>query len=63
MNDEHQNLIGLQEQVLTKIDDQIFEMAEKYEWKALDNTIRAWVALSGFEKDQSDYQKMKELYQ
>ena len=32
-------------------------------WKALDNVCRKWVALSGFEKDQSDYQKMKEQYQ
>jgi hypothetical protein len=32
-------------------------------WKRLDIVIRKWATLSGFEKDQSDYQKMKELYQ
>jgi hypothetical protein len=33
------------------------------DWKALDIVIRKWVALSGFEKDQNSYQKMKEMYQ
>lgn len=56
------NLIGLQEQ-LVKIDDQIFELAEKYEWKSLDNAIRGWAALSGHEKDQDAYQKRKIIYQ
>lgn len=56
------NLIGLREQ-LVKIDDQIFEMAEKYEWKALDNVVRGWAALSGHEKDQDAYQKRKVIYQ
>jgi len=32
-------------------------------WKALDIVTRKWAALSGFEKDQSNYQKMKEMYQ
>ena len=32
-------------------------------WEQLDEVIRKWIALSGFEKDQSDYQKMKEQYQ
>ena len=32
-------------------------------WKRLDIVIRKWAALTGFEKDQSNYQKMKELYQ
>jgi hypothetical protein len=32
-------------------------------WKALDSVIRKWAVLSGFEKDQSDYQKMKQEYQ
>lgn len=56
------NIIGLQEQ-LDKIDDQIFELAEKYEWKALDNAIRGWAALSGHEKDQDAYQQRKVIYQ
>ena len=56
------NVIGLQEQI-EKIDDQIFELAEKYEWKSLDNTIRGWAALSGHEKDQDAYQKRKTIYQ
>ena len=33
------------------------------EWEPLDLVIRGWIALTGFEKDQSDYQKMKEQYQ
>ena len=32
-------------------------------WKSLDIVIRRWAALSGFEKDQSNYQKMKEEFQ
>lgn len=32
-------------------------------WKALDSVIRKWAVLSGFEKDQNNYQKMKEMYQ
>lgn len=32
-------------------------------WKHLDNVTRKWAALSGMEKDLSDYQKMKEMYQ
>ena len=56
------NLIGLREQ-LVKIDDQMFELAEKYEWKSLDNAIRGWVSLSGHEKDQDAYQKRKIIYQ
>jgi hypothetical protein len=32
-------------------------------WKRLDIVIRKWAALTGMEKDLSDYQKMKELYQ
>lgn len=33
------------------------------DWKRLDIVTRKWAALSGMEKDLSDYQKMKELYQ
>jgi hypothetical protein len=36
---------------------------EQEPWEQLDQVIRKWATLSGFEKDQSDYQKMKELYQ
>jgi hypothetical protein len=32
-------------------------------WKTLDLVIRQWVALTGHEKDQSNYAKMKEMYQ
>lgn len=32
-------------------------------WKRLDNVIRMWAVMSQFEKEQSDYLKMKELYQ
>jgi hypothetical protein len=32
-------------------------------WKRLDIVTRKWAALSGMEKDLSDYQKRKELYQ
>ena len=32
-------------------------------WKQLDIVIRKWAVISGLEKDLSDYQKRKELYQ
>ncbi len=32
-------------------------------WKRLDIVTRKWAVLSGMEKDLSDYQKRKELYQ
>ena len=32
-------------------------------WKKLDIVIRKWAALSGMEKDLSDYQKRKVIYQ
>jgi hypothetical protein len=32
-------------------------------WKKLDTVTRKWAALSGMEKDLSDYQKRKELYE
>jgi hypothetical protein len=32
-------------------------------WKSLDLVIRKWAALSGMEKDLSDYQKRMEYYQ
>ena len=32
-------------------------------WKRLDIVTRKWAALTGHEKDQSDYQKRKELYE
>jgi len=56
------DIIGLQEQ-LVKIDDQIFELAEKYEHKSLDLIVRGWIALSGHEKDQDAYQKRRIIYQ
>jgi hypothetical protein len=32
-------------------------------WKRLDIVTRKWAALTGMEKDLSDYAKMKEMYQ
>ena len=32
------------------------------DWKALDIVTRKWAVLSQFEKEQSEYQKMKEFY-
>ena len=32
-------------------------------WKRLNIVTRKWAVLSGFEKDQSNYQKMKEQYE
>ncbi len=32
-------------------------------WKQLDIVCRKWATLSGFEKDLSDYQKRKEMYE
>ena len=31
-------------------------------WKALDIVCRKWAVMSQFEKEQSDYLKMKEFY-
>jgi hypothetical protein len=53
--------IGLQEQ-LDKIDTQIFALADKYDFQSLDNVVRGWVALSGFEKDQQNYANLADLY-
>jgi hypothetical protein len=35
--------------------------AEIPAWKRLDIVIRKWAAQSGFEKDQENYQKLKEM--
>jgi hypothetical protein len=32
-------------------------------WKALDIVVRKWAVLSGMEKDLSDYQMRKEMYE
>lgn len=32
-------------------------------WKRLDIVIRKWATLTGMEKDLSDYQKRKEMYE
>jgi hypothetical protein len=32
-------------------------------WKSLDIVIRKWAVISGLEKDLSDYQKRKEMYE
>lgn len=32
-------------------------------WSYLDTVVRKWATLTGFENDQNNYQKMKELYQ
>lgn len=32
-------------------------------WKRLDIVTRKWAVLSGFEKDQVNYAKMKEMYE
>ena len=37
--------------------------AEIPAWKSLDLVIRKWAALSGMEKDLSDYQNRKIIYQ
>jgi len=33
------------------------------DWKRLDIVMRQWAVMSQFESDQSEYLKMKELYQ
>jgi len=33
------------------------------DWKALDIVCRKWAVMSGLEKDLSDYQKRKEMYE
>jgi len=37
--------------------------AEIPAWKALDIVTRKWAVISGLEKDLSDYQKRKEMYE
>jgi hypothetical protein len=32
-------------------------------WKLLDDVMRKWAVLSGFEKDQERYAKLKEYYE
>ena len=32
-------------------------------WKLVDLICRKWAVMSGHEKDQSDYQKRKEMYE
>ena len=44
------------------IDDQIFALADKYDFQPLDNAVRGWIALSGFEKDQQNYNNLSDLY-
>jgi hypothetical protein len=40
------------------------EKIEEYpEWKLLDIVCRKWAVMSGLEKDLSDYQKRKEMYE
>ena len=34
-----------------------------YDFSAVDFALRRIVAMSGFEKDQTNYQKMKEMYE
>ena len=46
---------------MSEAENEVFE--SKIDWKSLDFVIRQWAALTGHEKDQSNYQKMKELYQ
>ena len=43
--------------------DNVAPEVEKQPWEQLDSVIRKWAALTGHEKDQSDYQKRKELYE
>jgi hypothetical protein len=43
--------------------DAIVDDGEIPAWKALDIVTRKWAVLSGMEKDLSNYQKMKEMYQ
>lgn len=56
------NIIGLKEQ-LVKIDDQIFELAEKYEHKALSVVMRGWVVMSERENREKSLPKPRIIYQ
>jgi hypothetical protein len=38
------------------------ELPEIPAWILLDEVVRKWVALSGFEKDQEDYKILKEKH-
>jgi hypothetical protein len=43
--------------------DKKMENEEIPAWQELDNVMRKWAALSGMEKDLSDYQQRKEMYE
>lgn len=43
--------------------DAISDDGEIPAWKALDIVVRKWAVLSGMEKDLSDYQKRKEMFE
>ena len=55
------NIIGLQEQ-LTKIDDQIFALADKYQHRALSVVMRGWVVMSEHENVHESYAKLQAEY-
>jgi hypothetical protein len=58
MKETHMNDNGHYIWLDAKVDDN-----EISPWKQLDIVTRKWAALSGMEKDLSDYQKRKELYE
>jgi galactokinase len=55
-------MYGKQEQVVVT-DTEKSEIDPFPAWQMLDLVVRQWVALSGFEKDQEEYQKRRKLYQ
>ena len=34
----------------------------KIDWQPVDNVIRGWIALTGFENDQQNYAELADLY-
>lgn len=55
-------MYGKQEQIITMTTPEMQEN-EIPAWKALDEVMRKWAVLSGFEKDAEFYAKMREISQ
>jgi hypothetical protein len=44
------------------IKNQTKEFSSEIDWQPLDNVVRAWVALTGFQNDQQNYAELADLY-
>jgi hypothetical protein len=55
-------MLNQQPQIMSWVDKEQHDAAFPA-WKALDNVVRQWAALSGHEKDQEKYEILKKMYQ